>query len=72
MCLAASQSGGLKSHQTVDQAGTVSKGGGALPPALIYQGGQGVRRKAESEGLEENLRVVIDGSHSNDELVGER
>ena len=34
--------------------------------------GQGVRREVESEGLEEKYQVVINGSDSEDELVGQR
>jgi hypothetical protein len=35
-------------------------------------GGQGARREVRSEGLEEKHRVVIDGSHPDDEPVGQR
>ena len=35
-------------------------------------GGQGVHREVESEGLEEHHRVVIEGSHPEDEPVGQR
>ena len=35
-------------------------------------GRQGVRREAESEGLAENHRVVINGSYPRDEPVGQR
>ena len=35
-------------------------------------GGQGVHREVESEGFEENHRVVIEGGYPKDELVGQR
>jgi len=35
-------------------------------------GGQGAHREVGSEGLEENHRVVIEGSHPEDEPVGQR
>jgi len=41
VCLAASQSGGLKSYWTVDQAGSISKGGGSFSPAPILSGTAG-------------------------------
>jgi len=73
VCLAAHVSGGLKSH-SARGPGSISKGGGNASPAGVDGnfGGQGVRREVESEGLEENHRVVIDGSHPDDEPVGQR
>ena len=38
----------------------------------VFSGEQGVHRKVESEGLEEQYRAVIDGGHPNDEPVGQR
>ncbi|HZK23069.1 MAG TPA: hypothetical protein VFC62_03085 [Atopostipes sp.] len=34
--------------------------------------GKDVHREVESEGFEENYQTVIDGSDSDDELVGQR
>ena len=34
--------------------------------------GQGVHRKVESEGLEENYQAVINGGYPEDEPVGQR
>ena len=45
---------------------------GVIPCGPKHFGGQGVYREVESEGLEENHRVVIEGSHPNDEPVGQR
>ena len=42
------------------------------PPARGISGGQGVHRKVESEGLEEQYRAVIDGGDPDDEPVGQR
>ncbi len=51
--------------------GSMSKGGGNASLAEIEDsGGQGVHREVESEGFAENHRVVIDGSHPEDEPVG--
>jgi hypothetical protein len=46
---------------------------GNLQPSRVYLfGGQGASREGGSEGLAENPRVVINGSHPDDELVGQR
>jgi hypothetical protein len=73
VCLAAHASGGLKSHLTRGP-GSISKGGGnaSLAEAADSFGGQGVHREVGSEGLEENHRVVIDGSYPEGEPVGQR
>jgi|SRR6516165_4830017 len=42
------------------------------PGATVRSGGQGVHRKVESEGLEEQYRAVIDGGDPDDEPVGQR
>ncbi len=49
----------------------MSKGGGNASLAEIEDsfGGQGVHREVESEGFAEH-RVLIDGSHPEDEPVG--
>ena len=39
---------------------------------LVITRGQGVHREVESEGFEENYQTVINGSDSEDELVGQR
>jgi len=72
VCLAAHVSGGLKSHSTRGP-GSISKSGGnaSLAEAISF-GGQGVHREVRSEGLAENHRVVINGSHPADEPVGQR
>ena len=64
---AAHKSGGLKSHWTRDH-GSISKSGGNSLLAEQEFGGQGVHREVESEGFEENHRVVINC----DEPVGQR
>ena len=46
--------------------------GGPEATSLQFSGGQGVHREVESEGHEEKYRVVIDGGHPKDELVGQR
>ena len=46
--------------------------GGPEATNLKFSGGQGVHREMESEGHEEKYRVVIDGGHPEDELVGQR
>jgi hypothetical protein len=73
VCLAAHVSGGLKSHSTRGP-GSISKGGGNASLAGVGDnfGGQGVYREVGSEGLAENHRVVIEGSHPADEPVGQR
>ena len=40
-------------------------------PSPSYGVSRGHHREVVSEGLEENCWVVIDGSHSNDEPVGQ-
>ena len=54
--------------------GAISESGSnfSLAGELQYPGGQGVHRKMESEGHEENYRAVIDGGHPEDEPVGQR
>ena len=73
MCLAAHVSGGLESH-SARGPGSISKGGGNASLAEVGDsfGGQGVHREVESEGFAENHRVVINGSHPEDEPVGQR
>ena len=41
-----------------------------LKPPSAVPGEQGVRREAESGGLAEKYRAVIEGRHPEDELVG--
>ena len=43
-----------------------------LELAAVNFGGQGAHREVGSEGLEENHRVVIEGSDPKDEPVGQR
>ncbi len=43
-----------------------------MPQGPTEVGGQGVYGDVESEGFEEKYQTVIDGSDSNDELVGQR
>ena len=73
VCLAAHVSGGLKSHSTCGPE-SISKGWGnaSLAGVGCNFGGQGVYPEVGSEGLAENHRVVIDGSHPEDEPVGQR
>ena len=56
--------------------GTKAKAGHSQggPEAILSQdsGGQGAHREVGSEGLAENHRVVIEGSHPDDEPVGQR
>src|SRR5690349_932134 len=69
---AAYKSGGLKSL-SVGGHSLISKGGTQyLTGQDGVLGGQGVHREMESEGFEENYRVVINGSYPNDESVGQR
>lgn len=45
---------------------------GVMPQGPTKVGGQGVHGDMESEGFEEKYQTVIDGSNSDDELVGQR
>lgn len=58
---AACFSGRFKSYTACDHE-LVSKSGGNSLLAGILAGGQGVHREVESEGFEENHRVVVEGA----------
>jgi hypothetical protein len=69
---AARSSGGLKSLWRSIGERYIQESGGNSSLAVLRDGGQGVRREAESEGFEEKCRAVINGSHPEDEPVGQR
>ena len=69
---AATWSGGLKSRWCSDGEHHIQTRGSCLAGFDVNRGGQGVHREMESEGLAEKLRAGIDGSHPDDEPVGQR
>ena len=68
----AHSSGGLKSLWCSIGEHHIQKSGGNSLLAVLRDGGQGVCREAKSEGFEEKYRAVINGSHPEDEPVGQR
>ena len=68
----AHSSGGLKSLWRSIGECHIQERGGNSSRAVLVDGGQGVRREVESEGFAEKCRAVINGSHPEDEPVGQR
>jgi len=69
---AARSSGGLKFLWRSIGERYIQKGRSNFLPAVLWDGGQGVRRETESEGSEEKCRAVIERETSQGEPVGQR